>query len=100
MKNANPGVNWAALTGSNFTAQHAPAAIDFAAFHYWCACRLPVLQPCYCIGPFRCVNQPAMLHACCACAAPALLQRICQMCDHAARSLPAFASSGKSSPVI
>ena len=34
-KASNPGVNWAALTGDNFTAQHAPAAIDFAAFHYW-----------------------------------------------------------------
>ena len=32
---ANPGNGWAALTGVNFTAQHQPATIDFAAFHYW-----------------------------------------------------------------
>ena len=34
-QSANPGNGWASLTGDNFTAQHQPASIDFAAFHYW-----------------------------------------------------------------
>ena len=31
----NPGTGWATITGQNFTANHAPAAIDFAAIHLW-----------------------------------------------------------------
>lgn len=31
----NPGNGWASITGQNFTANHAPDAIDFAAIHLW-----------------------------------------------------------------
>lgn len=31
----NPGTGWATITGQNFTANHAPASIDFAAIHLW-----------------------------------------------------------------
>ena len=32
---ANPGTGWATITGQNFTANHAPDTIDFAAIHLW-----------------------------------------------------------------
>ena len=32
---ANPGTGWASMTGQNFSANMAPAAIDFAAVHLW-----------------------------------------------------------------
>ena len=32
---ANPGTGWATITGQNFTANHAPDSIDFAAIHLW-----------------------------------------------------------------
>ena len=31
----NPGTGWATITGQNFSANHAPATIDFAAIHVW-----------------------------------------------------------------
>ena len=31
----NPGNGWASITGQNFSANHAPAGIDFAAIHLW-----------------------------------------------------------------
>lgn len=31
----NPGNGWASITGQNFTANHAPKDIDFAAIHLW-----------------------------------------------------------------
>ena len=34
-ENMNPGNGWASITGQNFSANHAPAAIDFAAIHLW-----------------------------------------------------------------
>ena len=35
MSRYNPGNGWASLTGQNFTAQHQPRSIDFAAIHFW-----------------------------------------------------------------
>ena len=35
MKMYNPGNGWAQITGQNFTAQHRPRSIDFAAIHFW-----------------------------------------------------------------
>ena len=32
---SNPGNGWAAITGQNFTANHASKAIDFAGIHVW-----------------------------------------------------------------
>ena len=32
---ANPGTGWATITGQNFSANHAPDSIDFAAIHLW-----------------------------------------------------------------
>ncbi|KAK9802579.1 hypothetical protein WJX73_007058 [Symbiochloris irregularis] len=34
-KQYNPGNGWAQITGQNFSAQHSPASIDFAAIHFW-----------------------------------------------------------------
>jgi hypothetical protein len=31
----NPGTGWATITGQNFSANHAPDSIDFAAIHLW-----------------------------------------------------------------
>jgi len=31
----NPGTGWATITGQNFSANHAPDTIDFAAIHLW-----------------------------------------------------------------
>lgn len=35
LKQYNPGNGWAQITGQNFSAQHAPKSIDFAAIHFW-----------------------------------------------------------------
>ena len=34
-ESSNPGNGWAAITGQNFTANHASKSIDFAGIHVW-----------------------------------------------------------------
>ena len=34
-ESVNPGTGWATITGQNFSANHAPQTIDFAAIHLW-----------------------------------------------------------------
>lgn len=34
-ESVNPGTGWATITGQNFSANHAPKSIDFAAIHLW-----------------------------------------------------------------